>query len=73
MRKILVTGVHGAIGSHFVVELQNNIFKVVVIDDLSNINSNKNHLLISSNSLEMSFIINFFYLTISFCKVKIIE
>ena len=36
MKKILVTGGLGYIGSHVVVELQNNGFKVVVIDDLSN-------------------------------------
>jgi len=36
MRKILVTGGLGYIGSHVVVELQNNGFKVVIIDDLSN-------------------------------------
>ena len=34
--KILVTGGLGYIGSHVVVELQNNGFEVVVIDDLSN-------------------------------------
>jgi UDP-glucose 4-epimerase len=34
--KILVTGGLGFIGSHTVVELQNNGFKVVIIDDLSN-------------------------------------
>ena len=36
MKKILVTGGLGYIGSHVVVELQNNGFKVVIIDDLSN-------------------------------------
>ncbi|MEY8847962.1 UDP-glucose 4-epimerase GalE [Psychroserpens sp. XS_ASV72] len=36
MRKILVTGGLGFIGSHTVVELQNVGFEVVVIDDLSN-------------------------------------
>jgi UDP-glucose 4-epimerase len=36
MKKILVTGGLGYIGSHVVVELQNNGFEVVVIDDLSN-------------------------------------
>ena len=36
MRKILVTGGLGFIGSHTVVELQNNGFNVVIIDDLSN-------------------------------------
>ncbi|TXE17678.1 UDP-glucose 4-epimerase GalE [Psychroserpens burtonensis] len=36
MRKILVTGGLGFIGSHTVVELQNNGFEVVIIDDLSN-------------------------------------
>ena len=36
MRKILVTGGLGFIGSHTVVELQNNEFDVVIIDDLSN-------------------------------------
>ena len=34
--KILVTGGLGFIGSHTVVELQNEGFEVVVIDDLSN-------------------------------------
>ncbi len=36
MRKILVTGGLGFIGSHTVVELQNSGFDVVIIDDLSN-------------------------------------
>ena len=36
MRKILVTGGLGYIGSHVVVELQNNGFEVVIADDLSN-------------------------------------
>lgn len=36
MPKILVTGGLGFIGSHTVVELQNNGFDVVIIDDLSN-------------------------------------
>ena len=36
MRKILVTGGLGYIASHVVVELQNNGFEVVIIDDLSN-------------------------------------
>ena len=36
MKKILVTGGLGFIGSHTVVELQNEGFEVVVIDDLSN-------------------------------------
>lgn len=36
MRKILVTGGLGFIGSHTVVELQKEGFKVVIIDDLSN-------------------------------------
>lgn len=36
MNKILVTGGLGYIGSHVVVELQNNNFEVIVIDDLSN-------------------------------------
>ena len=35
-KKILVTGGLGYIGSHVVVELQNNGFDVVIIDDLSN-------------------------------------
>ncbi|MEN8186454.1 MAG: NAD-dependent epimerase/dehydratase family protein, partial [Bacteroidota bacterium] len=35
-RKILVTGGLGFIGSHTVVELQNEGFDVVIIDDLSN-------------------------------------
>lgn len=36
MKKILVTGGLGFIGSHTVVELQNEGFDVVIIDDLSN-------------------------------------
>lgn len=36
MKKILVTGGLGFIGSHTVVELQNAGFQVVIIDDLSN-------------------------------------
>lgn len=36
MHKILVTGGLGFIGSHTVVELQNEGFEVVIIDDLSN-------------------------------------
>jgi UDP-glucose 4-epimerase len=36
MKKILVTGGLGYIGSHVVVELQNKGFEVLVIDDLSN-------------------------------------
>lgn len=36
MKKILVTGGLGYIGSHVVVELQNNGFEVVIIDDCSN-------------------------------------
>lgn len=36
MKKILVTGGLGFIGSHVVVELQNLGFEVVIIDDLSN-------------------------------------
>ena len=36
MAKILVTGGLGFIGSHTVVELQNEGFNVVIIDDLSN-------------------------------------
>ena len=36
MGKILVTGGLGFIGSHTVVELQNQGFKVIIIDDLSN-------------------------------------
>lgn len=38
MSKILVTGGAGFIGSHTVVELQNNGFEVVIADDLSNSN-----------------------------------
>ena len=34
--KVLVTGGLGFIGSHTVVELQNEGFEVVIIDDLSN-------------------------------------
>ena len=36
MAKVLVTGGLGFIGSHTVVELQNEGFDVVIIDDLSN-------------------------------------
>jgi len=36
MKKILVTGGLGYIGSHTVVELQNENFDVIIIDDLSN-------------------------------------
>ncbi len=36
MKKILVTGGLGYIGSHTVVELQNNGFNVIIIDNLSN-------------------------------------
>ena len=36
MKKILVTGGLGYIGSHVVVELQKNDFQVIIIDDLSN-------------------------------------
>lgn len=36
MKKILVTGGLGFIGSHTVVELQNNGFEVLIIDNLSN-------------------------------------
>ena len=36
MNKILVTGGLGFIGSHTVVELQNEGFEVVIIDNLSN-------------------------------------
>jgi len=36
MKKILVTGGLGYIGSHVVVELQNNNFDVLIVDDLSN-------------------------------------
>ena len=36
MKKILVTGGLGFIGSHTVVELQNKGFEVVIIDDCSN-------------------------------------
>ena len=36
MNKILVTGGLGYIGSHVVVELQNNGFEVLILDDLSN-------------------------------------
>ena len=39
--KILVTGGLGYIGSHVVVELQNNGFGVVIIDDLSNSSKKK--------------------------------
>lgn len=38
MKKILVTGGLGFIGSHTVVELQNEGFEVAIIDDLSNSN-----------------------------------
>jgi len=40
MRKILVTGGLGFIGSHTVVELQNEGFEVVIIDNLSNSSEN---------------------------------
>ena len=36
MKKVLVTGGIGYIGSHVVVELQNSGFEVIIIDDLSN-------------------------------------
>lgn len=36
MKKILVTGGLGYIGSHVVVELQNNDYEVLILDDLSN-------------------------------------
>ena len=36
---ILITGVAGFIGSHTVVELQNNGYEVTIIDDLSNSNA----------------------------------
>ena len=36
MKKILVTGGLGYIGSHVVVELQISGFEVIIIDDLSN-------------------------------------
>ena len=36
MKKILVTGGLGFIGSHTVVELQNEGFEVVIVDNLSN-------------------------------------
>ena len=36
MKKILVTGGLGFIGSHTVVELQNEGFEVIIIDNLSN-------------------------------------
>lgn len=36
IKKILVTGGLGCIGSHAVVELHNNKFDVLIIDDLSN-------------------------------------
>ncbi|MDR2854328.1 MAG: UDP-glucose 4-epimerase GalE, partial [Prevotellaceae bacterium] len=38
MAKILVTGGTGYIGSHTVVELQNNGFEVIIVDNLSNSN-----------------------------------
>lgn len=37
-KKILVTGGLGFIGSHTVVELINNNYEVIIIDDLSNSN-----------------------------------
>lgn len=40
MKRILVTGGLGFIGSHTVVELQNTGFDVIIIDDLSNSNRN---------------------------------
>lgn len=39
MKKILVTGGTGYIGSHTTVELQNNGFEVVIVDNLSNSHS----------------------------------
>ena len=36
MKKILVTGGLGYIGSHSVVELQNSGYQVIIIDNLSN-------------------------------------
>ena len=36
MKKILVTGGLGYIGSHVVIELQKMNFEVIIIDDLSN-------------------------------------
>jgi UDP-glucose 4-epimerase len=36
MKKILVTGGLGYIGSHTAVELQNSGFEVIIIDNLSN-------------------------------------
>lgn len=38
--KVLVTGGTGYIGSHTVVELQNNGYEVIIIDNLSNSNAN---------------------------------
>ena len=40
MKKILVTGGAGFIGSHTVVELQNAGYEAVIVDDLSNANEN---------------------------------
>ena len=37
MKRVLVTGGCGYIGSHTVVELQKNGFDVVIVDNLSNI------------------------------------
>ena len=42
-KKILVAGGTGYIGSHTTVELQNAGYEVVIIDDLSNSKSRKNH------------------------------
>jgi UDP-glucose 4-epimerase len=36
MKKILVTGGTGFIGSHTVVELQHNGYNVIIVDNLSN-------------------------------------
>ncbi|MFC2443297.1 MAG: NAD-dependent epimerase/dehydratase family protein, partial [Capnocytophaga ochracea] len=45
MKKIVVTGGLGFIGSHTVVELQNAGFDVVIIDNLSNAQENvKDHI-----------------------------
>ena len=52
MKKIVVTGGLGFIGSHTVVELQNAGFDVVIIDNLSNAQENvKDHIAKITNKM----------------------